>query len=420
MRILVISNLFPPDIVGGYEMQCSSATEELRKRGHEVMVLTSVPRRRIEASDDHILRLLRTPDVYSPDRYGIRSPFWEFEANLLNVENIYILMDLLDRWRPDVCYLWSLVALGGAAIVSALEHLEMPWVWHLGDAVPADLSHFDGELRELGALFGRTWSGRFLACSQTVVNSVERLVSIAGRTRIVPNWIEMPVANRRDEELGKGEYRIVFSGRLHEEKGIFVLLDAVAELRARGRTDFRLEIVGTGDEAAVRSRIATLGIAEHISLRGWLPRTDLYEVLAASDLFAFPTHMNDPMPLAPLEAAALGCVPLLPRVSGVSEWLVDGVHCLKAERTPEDFATAIEWSMDHPDDLAAIARRGAGVVRESFLPESVMPIVEEELVLAARKARPEMTRIPEVYGIALLADAVLRRHALAIANRDAR
>ncbi|MBO0747805.1 MAG: glycosyltransferase family 4 protein, partial [Acidimicrobiaceae bacterium] len=401
MRILVISNLYPPEIIGGYEMQCSSAVDELRRRGHEVVVLTSVPRRRIEARDDHVLRLLRTPDVYSPPRFGIRSPFWEFEANLLNVENIYILLDLLDRWRPDVCYLWNLIALGGAGIVSALEHLEMPWVWHLGDAVPADLCHFDGELRELGALFGRSWSGRFLACSQTVVNSVERLVSIAGRTRIVPNWIEMPVRSGRCTEVctevRDGGFRIAFSGRLAEEKGIHILLDAVAELRARGRKGFRLEIVGTGDEMAVRSHISSLGIDGDVSLRGWLPRTELYELLARSDLFAFPTHMNDPMPLAPLEAAALGCVPLLPRLSGVSEWLVDGVHCLKTERTPKDFAAAIEWSMDHPDDLAAIARRASDVVPESFVPEVVVPIVEEELVLAARRSRPAMARAPEVY-----------------------
>lgn len=420
MRILVISNLYPPNTVGGYEMQCSSAVDELRRRGHEVLVLTSVPRRRIEARDEHVVRLLRTPDVYSPDRVGIRSPFWEFEANLLNVENISILLDLIRRWRPDVCYLWNLVALGGAAIVSALEHLEMPWVWHLGDSVPADLCHFDGELRDLGSLFARSWSGRFLACSQTVVNSVEDLISIAGRTRIVPNWIEVPAPSELQKHSRQRGFRMVFSGRLAEEKGIFILLDAVAELRARGRRGFQVDVIGVGEDVAVRSRVSELGIGEDIRLRGWLPRNEIYQILARSDLFAFPTHMKDPMPLAPLEAALVGCVPLLPHLCGTSEWLVDGVHCLKAERTAQDFATAIEWAMDHPEDLAVIGRRAAEVVRDSFVPEAVMPIVEEELFLAVQGARPVPARAAEIFGMALLADVVLRRHALAIASAGAR
>jgi glycogen synthase len=135
MRILVLSNLYPPDTVGGYEIQCSQAVADLRQRGHDVKVLTSIPRRTIDdEGDGHVLRLLRTPDVYSQERVALRSPFWEFESNLLNVENVYLLMEVLSAWEPDVCYLWNLVAIGGAALLAVLEHLSVPWVWHLGDS----------------------------------------------------------------------------------------------------------------------------------------------------------------------------------------------------------------------------------------------------------------------------------------------
>jgi len=39
LRILVVSNLFPPVVRGGYEMICADAVEHLRER-HEVTVLT--------------------------------------------------------------------------------------------------------------------------------------------------------------------------------------------------------------------------------------------------------------------------------------------------------------------------------------------------------------------------------------------
>ena len=39
MRVLVVSNLYPPVAFGGYEVECSGVVEHLRER-HEVLVLT--------------------------------------------------------------------------------------------------------------------------------------------------------------------------------------------------------------------------------------------------------------------------------------------------------------------------------------------------------------------------------------------
>src|SRR4249920_3570531 len=41
MRILVVSNLYPPVVHGGYEVECAGAVELLRNRGDDVHVLTT-------------------------------------------------------------------------------------------------------------------------------------------------------------------------------------------------------------------------------------------------------------------------------------------------------------------------------------------------------------------------------------------
>ena len=41
MRILIVSNLYPPHHIGGYELGCRDVVEGLKARGHEVKVLTS-------------------------------------------------------------------------------------------------------------------------------------------------------------------------------------------------------------------------------------------------------------------------------------------------------------------------------------------------------------------------------------------
>src|ERR1700760_2446245 len=41
MRILILSNLYPPNVVGGYERLCYEVTAGLAASGHEMTVLTS-------------------------------------------------------------------------------------------------------------------------------------------------------------------------------------------------------------------------------------------------------------------------------------------------------------------------------------------------------------------------------------------
>ncbi|CAA9219086.1 MAG: hypothetical protein AVDCRST_MAG93-370, partial [uncultured Chloroflexia bacterium] len=44
MKVLFVSNLYPPAYIGGYELNCADVAQELRARGHEVLVLTSTYR----------------------------------------------------------------------------------------------------------------------------------------------------------------------------------------------------------------------------------------------------------------------------------------------------------------------------------------------------------------------------------------
>ena len=86
MRILLVSNLYPPVVYGGYEILCAQAADELRKRGHEVEVVTSGfraseadtdPRVHPGAQADHGFPLARPgcgPGGFLPARHGAGGP----------------------------------------------------------------------------------------------------------------------------------------------------------------------------------------------------------------------------------------------------------------------------------------------------------------------------------------------------------
>ena len=43
MKVLVVSNLYPPEVIGGYELSCRQVVDGLRSAGHDVRVLTTAP-----------------------------------------------------------------------------------------------------------------------------------------------------------------------------------------------------------------------------------------------------------------------------------------------------------------------------------------------------------------------------------------
>ena len=74
MRILTLSNLYPPHYVGGYELRCGKVVEALRRRGHSVEVLTSnhgVGGDRPPAEDNSVNRSLRIHGFFGHPWLGI-------------------------------------------------------------------------------------------------------------------------------------------------------------------------------------------------------------------------------------------------------------------------------------------------------------------------------------------------------------
>jgi glycosyltransferase involved in cell wall biosynthesis len=135
-----------------------------------------------------------------------------------------------------------------------------------------------------------------------------------------------------------------------------------------------------------------------------LPHALLLEAYRDYDLFAFPTLEREPFGLVPLEAVARGCVPIISRRCGIAEWLVHGVHCLKAERTPESFARVFAEVIERRIDLQPLARRGATAAWRDFHLDAILPRIERLLVRAAGQAKGIAGSSHDAYRLARMAE----------------
>jgi glycosyltransferase involved in cell wall biosynthesis len=416
VKVLVLSNLYPPDVMGGYELGCRQAADALVAVGHEVLVLTSVPRLPVPPAPQdgaEVRRVFRLADVYTRALQEGVSPLTLFlrhaEANLACAFNVHVLLEVLAEFGPEVVYLWNLVGLGGLGLLGCLHHQGVPWLWHLMDRVPRDLCtlpYFPNVSGPLAQAAAPLFDGSYLACSTRVVEEIERRVPLpGGAVELVPNWVSAAALPRRRWYRSGRRLRIATAaGTLNREKGTDRLLRAAGMLLRRGHDTFLLDLYGRVEGDELPRLVAEEGLDVQATFRGLRPQEELPRLYAGTDVFAFPTWPRDPCPFAPLEAAAQGCVPLITDDCGAGEWLVHGVHCLKAPRTPEAFADALESIICGKIDLAPLGRRAAAVVGWDFHLRRLLPVIEAALRRAACQRRTPLGPPGEAYHLAVLAE----------------
>ena len=409
MKVLAISNLYPPDFIGGYELACAQVVDALRVRGHEVEVLTTSPRTPV-AHAPHVRRTMRLTDIwnqyYFQKSHAVTQHVFDAESNFVNAHNVHALLRALDDFQPDVVYPCHLVGLGGLGILACLQYLKIPWVWQLGDRVPEYLCTHWGEVQpHLASEFSRQIRGSFIVVSQRLREEIEACgTALNGKVEVLPNWIHFERPPARRAFYRGGTLKIVSAGRIERIKGIDLLIEAAAKLREAGHEDFSIDIYGKVNDPAFQCLIQKLDVADCVTLKGVLPQPELFRRYGEYDVFAFPTQEREPFGLAPLEAAAFGCVPLISQNCGISEWFVHEVHCLKAARTADAFAAAIGRILVGKTDLEPIARRAAAVVKRDFHLDTLLPHIERMLRDASRQPRDGAGDPDEAYRLALLAE----------------
>jgi glycosyltransferase involved in cell wall biosynthesis len=93
------------------------------------------------------------------------------------------------------------------------------------------------------------------------------------------------LASKPDLRPVSGPVELVSVSRIDENKRIEILIDAVAELRARGR-DVRLRLGGKGPATeALRAHAAARGVAGAVTFLGFVPESEIPALYAGMDLF---------------------------------------------------------------------------------------------------------------------------------------
>lgn len=174
------------------------------------------------------------------------------------------------------------------------------------------------------------------------------------RIRIIPNAIEealIPDQEALARKIAQAEpdrlLRLLFVGRLGQEKGVDLALEALARLRARGLQAV-LTCVGPWPAAQEaegwRSWLERHGLSACVRLLGEVrDRSCLLRLYLEHHVLLFPTRYPwESQPLVVLEALASGCPVVSTPVGGIPELVLPGQHgALVPIGDPEALAEAL-------------------------------------------------------------------------------
>jgi len=157
--------------------------------------------------------------------------------------------------------------------------------------------------------------------------------------------------------------RMVSVGRLSEQKGQLVLIEAAAVV-AKKNIPFELVIVGDGEmRAEVEAAIARHGIADRVRITGWASNEVVRQELRAGRFMVLPSFAEG-LPVVIMEALALARPVLTTYVAGIPELVSSECGWLVPAGSVDALADAMEKALATPDtELKALGEEGQRRVR---------------------------------------------------------
>lgn len=406
MRILMLTNLYPPHDIGGYEQWCQEVADGLRHKGHQVAVLTSTYRSRSDtpADDPHVARTLNLQcdlDYYRMSDFFLRRPF-QMRSNRRN------LADIIERFNPDVVFVWGMWSLSHnlpfwaeqlrpgrvAYFVSSYWPIDQDphrQYWSLPTNRLA-MELVKGPLRFLATRQLKRENyppalrfDRAVCCSHFVRDRLVSAGKLPKTAGVIYGGCDPDTFSGYERPPAAGSaLRLLYFGRLIHDKGVHTAVEALGHLKMLGGLErVTLTILGSGHpdyEAKLRQRVDLLDIHNHVVFKEKIAREEVPQELARHDAFLFTSIWPEPMARSVMEAMAAGLLVIGTPVGGQQEMLSDGQNALTFPAgDAAALAGQISYVLDDPQALKKLAGRGQQLVREKFTIDRMVNDIEQFL-----------------------------------------
>ncbi|MBI4617301.1 MAG: glycosyltransferase family 4 protein [Planctomycetes bacterium] len=400
MKILILTDRFPPEQEGGAEASTFAIARGLVQAGCRVSVLTWTAARRPESPVEAWgMRIHRFHAAY-PERFRAY-------VTVCHPPALAALGRALAAERPDVVQAHHVSNQISYAALSRCRRVGVPVVLTAHD--PGAICHqkmiCGVDLASNGARLSyeakptkcapcmrlRWFPLRNLLIRRILSRSVDHLFANSrelkkilemnglGPFEVLHNPFLPELA--RAEPAAVAEFRATIGlapdeaaigggGRMGFWKGTEHLIEAAGRLARRTGRPFRLVLAGRTSpeyESRLRDLAAKAGIDSRLSLAGWLEGKDLAAFYAACEVVAVSSIIPEALPRLAIEALAAGVPVVGSPYGGTPEIVKDGETGLLANPlVPDEFAAALARVLSNPVAARAWGERGRALVEKEF------------------------------------------------------
>jgi glycosyltransferase involved in cell wall biosynthesis len=401
MRILFLSNFYPPARPGGYTQWCHEVAERLAARGHVIGILTSrYESAKAPASEQNIYRFLHLEGdlaYYQPLHFFTR---WKKEHR----ENLLFLDQTVTKFAPDLIFVWGMWALSKALPAFAEQLLPGRVVYYLSDYWPSasdmHTTYWQSSTRrsplQVPKRVLRQVAMSMLAEEGQPKLKLEQVICVSARVRDLLVEAGLPIQRariihggtdierfpgiRKRDDLA-GNLKLLYAGQLARHKGVHTAIEAMVKLvNERGINQITLTLVGSGHpdyEGYLRDLVERERLHDYVTFHEPVSKDKMPAILQQFDVLIFPSIYEEPLARMTQEAMASGLVVVGTTTGGTVEILRDGETGLTfAPEDADGLAEKVARLIADPDLCCRLAQTGRQTVLENFTLDKMVKEIE--------------------------------------------
>jgi phosphatidylinositol alpha-mannosyltransferase len=364
---------------GGVQEVVYTIQAELRRRGHDAIIITPRPRNydSSEAERKHMIFLGTATDFNSPLHTTIQvSGSMSAEiSEMLQREKF----DVLNFHEPWVPFLSRQILLNSKSANVATFHATLPDTPISRTVIKVVTPYTKSILKYINI---------FTSVSEPASAYVREL---SGQpVEIIPNSIDLSVYTNPGKRDDTKEVKTIFYiGRLENRKGVKYLIEAFKLLHSN-KPNIRLVIAGDGpDREKLESQVYELELQDSIDFVGYISEEEKIRYLHTADLFCAPALYGESCGIVLLEAMATGLVTVAGNNSGYATVMKGlGALSLVNPKDSAEFSRRLDLLL-HEHDLRNIWRAWAKDEIKSYSHKRIVDQYEAMYKRAyAEKVRP--------------------------------
>jgi glycosyltransferase involved in cell wall biosynthesis len=410
MKICLVNNLYKPYNYGGAEAIVETIAKKLKKRGHEIFIISTkpitTPKKTIDNFKIYRIRAFNISSYYHlkhvPKIFRI---FWHF-FDLFDFISALRVKTILKKEKPEVVITNNLKGLG-FLIPGVIKKLNLKHIHILHDIQlihPSGLM-FCSKEKAIDSFLAKL----YISINNKLFNSPNLIISPSkwlldlhikknffsnSRKEIIPNPIELDTLklgekisftgdtkpadhdiyqasnfSKGDSSRGKKEnkksniFRILFVGQIEKHKGIISLINSYLIFTSTYKIkDSELIIIGTGKLIAKAKKQAKLN--KNIKFYGRLEKDGCLNLMGKSSCLIVPSLCYENSPTVIYEAASVGLPVIASRLGGITELIKYLGGMLFNPANEGDLIYQLKQAYDNPEKMKKIGEKSRQKIKK--------------------------------------------------------